>query len=420
MKNVIKYIIIINLIVLPYFSAQTDTSEDKSNNKSVTFLDEFNSLRNFSGIGAELNYKGEVFSNISGGMETKSVYLDNIDLVFDFNLEEIVGWKGAKLNSHILGNHGGDPSEYSGAAQGISNIAAYETWKLYQFWLEQNLFDEKLSLLLGLYDLNSEFDTRETSSFFINPSHGIGAEYALTGHNGPSIFPYTSLALRVKYNLTPSFNIKAAVFDGVPGDLTKPNGTHVVLNKEDGLILTTEISYQSETEKFNTDYFKYSFGGWYYTSEFEEFDSDLDRNPLLQKGNYGIYASAEKFLFGEPDNSSQGLALFLRIGFADKNVNRIDAYYGTGLTYTGLVPGRDEDVLGLAIATTHNNQRYINLMAKEDFKIEDYEYIIELTYILNVAGWLKVQPDLQYIFNPTYCNCHKYSFMYGTRLELAL
>jgi len=36
----------------------------------------------------------------------------------------------------------------------------------------------------------------------------------------------------------------------------------------------------------------------------KEFDSGLDGNPLLQKGNYGIYASAEKFFFGEPENSS--------------------------------------------------------------------------------------------------------------------
>lgn len=49
------------------------------------------------------------------------------------------------------------------------------------------MFDDKLSLLFGLYDLNSEFDTQETSSIFINPSHDIGAEYAQSGKNLPSI-----------------------------------------------------------------------------------------------------------------------------------------------------------------------------------------------------------------------------------------
>jgi len=410
MKNIFVYFLLLNFITSPLFFSQT--GEETENGFSL------NPFKNIRGLNAELNYKGEVFSNLSGGMERKSIYLDNIDIILGLNFDELVKWKGANLNIHISGNHGGDPSEYSGAIQGISNIAAFQTWKLYQFWFEQNLFNEKISLLFGLYDLNSEFDVRETSSIFINPSHGIGAEYALTGENGPSIFPYTSLAFRIKYNLSQSLDIKAAVFDGVPGDLNKPHGTHISLNKEDGILLTGELTYKSETQEFNSDFFKLSVGGWYYTSKFEKLHTDNIHK--IQKGNYGVYISAEKFLLSKSENSSQGLAGFLRIGFADNNVNQVNAYYGAGLTYTGLIPGRDEDIIGLAIASISNNPKYINVMAQQDFRVEEFEHIVELTYIFNVTSWLKIQPDIQYVINPALCNCNTYSFAYGTRVELAL
>ena len=52
-----------------------------------------------------------------------------------------------------LGNQGGDPSRHIGDAQIVSNIETFDTWRLYEAWVEQQLFEEKLSLLAGLYDL---------------------------------------------------------------------------------------------------------------------------------------------------------------------------------------------------------------------------------------------------------------------------
>jgi porin len=54
---------------------------------------------------------------------------------------------------------------------------------------------------IGLYDLNSEFDVIEAAALFLNPSHGIGPDFAQSGRNGPSIFPVTSLAIRGEYRL---------------------------------------------------------------------------------------------------------------------------------------------------------------------------------------------------------------------------
>lgn len=362
--------------------------------------------------GSEFDYKGEAFSNLSGGNENKSVYLDNFDFVLNLDMESSFGWEGARLKTFILGIHGKDPNEYAGSEQGISNIAAANTWKLYEFWLEQNLFNNDLSILAGLFDLNSEFDSRQTSAIFINPSQGIGAEYSLTGVNGPSIFPNTSLALRIKYNVSPSFNIKAAAFDAVPGHL---------LEKHDGLLLTTEFNYTSISQEYNKNYFSCLVGGWLYTGKFDKLlDSNPSGYPNYQRGNYGIYFSAEKFIWAQSGNSNTGLSAFFRLGFANKNVNHVDTYLGLGLSYTGLIPAREQDVIGLAIASVHNNSKYITEMLQENVEVCKYETVFEMTYLFDLSSWIKIQPDVQYVFDPTYCKRTNHSFVCGVRVELKL
>ncbi len=83
--------------------------------------------------GSEFDYKGEVFSDFSGGKQEKSAYLDNFNLILNLDLDNCLGWKGARLKAFILGIHGRDPNEYAGTEQGISNIAAANTWRLYEF-----------------------------------------------------------------------------------------------------------------------------------------------------------------------------------------------------------------------------------------------------------------------------------------------
>jgi porin len=412
----IKYITLFYAAI--FFHSNAVAQDDLSYNKKIIDTENF---ENSTGIGIGFTYKGEVFSNLSGGYDKKSVYLDNFDLVFDFDLGHIFNWNGARVNFYILGNHGGDPSEYAGAAQGISNIASFQTWKLYQFWLEQNFLNDNLSFLFGLYDLNSEFDTRETSSIFINPSHGIGPDFSLTGKNGPSIFPTTSLAFRTSYNISENFNIKTAVFDGVPGDPNTPGGTHILFHSDDGVLLAGELTYHSESKELVPGYYKLSVGAWTYTDSFDKLNKfDTDGNPVMQNGNAGAYISAEKFLFSEPGSGSEGLSAFVRLGIADHEVNQVHHYLGAGIHYTGIIPGRENDVIGLAVASIANSDNYINLLADQDYKADKYEHIFELTYILKLNDWLNIQPDFQYVINPVNCNLNKSAFIYGTRVELAL
>lgn len=389
-------------------------------NAQGLLLNEFNNSIDYLGIKLQFDYTGEIFSNLSDGLKNKLIYLDNVNLKINSDLEKNLGWHGAKLNAYILGNNGGSISKYCGAIQGTSNIEAYNTWKIYEFWIEQN-FGNNLSLLVGLFDLNSEFDNRETSNILINPSHGIGAEFALSGYNGPSIFPTTSLAIRTKYNFSNTLNLKFAIFDGIPGDIDNPFGTKILLEKKDGFLYTTEINLICPVQNQEIEYYKYAVGFWYYSSEFEKLmTKENNENSLMQLGNYGFYLFAEKFIYPEDIHSEQGLSGFFRLGYADNKVNKVDGYFGTGINYVGLIPGRNEDIFGLGISIVHISSYFQKLTQYIEHNkiIADYEYICELTYKFSLFDYLTFQPDLQYIINPTLSHFNNNTIVFGSRFNI--
>ncbi len=372
------------------------------------------------GFSFEAVYTGEVSNNQSGGIRHETVYLDNIDLTLSVDAEKAAGWKGATFFIYSLINHGGSPSENVGDAQGVSNIDAPHAWKIYEAWFQQNLFDDKLSVLAGLYDLNSEFDAIETAGLFFNSSHGIGPDFSQSGQNGPSIFPTTSAGIRVKIQPTESWYFQAVVLDGVPGDPENPRGTHSRFDKDDGALLTVEIAWLTGTgEESDAPYGKTALGVWRYTEDFDDLrDVDASGNPVKRSGNGGVYLLAERSVYREKNDSSQGLAVYGRYGIADDDVNQFDSYLGGGLVYTGLIPGRDEDQAGLSVAVAHNGNKFKRASKDAGASVNSSETTLELSYRAQVNPWFAIQPDIQYVIHPGTDPAVDDAFVIGTRFEV--
>jgi len=372
----------------------------------------------FSSAGMEIdfNYKGELFSNVNDGFKRGAKTLDNIDLVFTSDLEKSIGLKSGTLLVQFLGNSGGAPSELVGTVQGISNIETTPTWKLYQLLFENRFLDDRLSLMIGLYDLNSEFDSRETSALFITPSHGIGPDFSQSGLNGPSIFPTTSMAIRLKYENESGQYYQAAILDGVPGSPENPFGTQIIFNKKDGLLLAAEVGIISEENEILES--KIAVGSWRYTSSFEKIDfiNLLEPTSSFTK-NYGLYLSAEKRLYRSDANADNLIYGFLRLGVANGEVNPIDFYFGSGITINSLL--NQSDQFGIAVAYAHNSALFRKTLEYfEETTLKEFEINIEATYSFKLTQWFNIQPDIQYIINPAYSTSKNNSFVVGSRITI--
>ena len=99
---------------------------------------------------------------------------------------------------------------------------------------------------------------------------------------------------------------------------------------------------------------------------------------------------------------------------ANGDINQFEHYFGAGLNYVGPFHGRDEDVLGLAIAMAVNGDPF-----KDDSgATADGEINVELTYNAPIFPWLTVQPDAQYIINPGGMGDLDNAFVVGIRFEI--
>lgn len=366
------------------------------------------------GVTIELTHKSDVLANTSGGVARGAVVLMNSEAAATLDLEKLAGWDGASAYFQYHVQHGNKSiNAYSGSFAGITNIeTGTSTGQFFQAWVQKNSDDDSISLLAGLYAIDSEFYVTDVSGLFLQPPYGMAAEMAQTGRNGPPVFPMGALGLRLKYT-GDGYYAQAAITDGVPGNPNNPHGTQIRLDRGDGSLSVAEFGYTPETEE--GQYNKTALGLWRYTARAADLvDVDALGNPV-QRIDQGFYVLAERTLMAEADNSAQGLSGFARLGFVNKDVYQADWSGSVGLNYQGLFDGRDDDAAGIAVTTSHASGKYRLLTGAGSS-----ETIVELTYRAQVNGWFAVQPTLQYIRNPNMDPALKDSWVVGARLEVAL
>ncbi len=377
------------------------------------------------GISFGLLYRADVMATVSGGRDSGTTALGNLDAKFDFDLERLMGWQGVTVGLHGIASHGGKPNtSHVGSSQGVDNIEVdTNTAKIFQAWIQKQWLDDKVSALVGLYDLNSEFYVSHSTWIFLHPSPGIGSEIAQTGQNGPSIFPTSSVGLRLRYRPTAETYVQGVVLDGVPGDPDNPRGTHIQFNKGDGTLRVIEAGYipakTGEMEEFGlppTD--KYAIGAWSYTARFADLvELDGAGNPLMRKGNNGFYVLAEKILYIGTDPGSH-VDGFIRYGRANADINQLSSYFQTGLVFTKMVPGRDDDQFAVAFSMARTGDPYRLAAFNAGQEATRNESVWEATYRAQASPWLVVQPDIQYVINPGTDSQIKNSTVLGVRFEI--
>lgn len=322
----------------------------------------------------------EWVKNTKGGLRTDDAWLGNVDLTLGVDTEKAGWWANGEIFMYILGNYNSSrvPTDFIGDIQATSNIDAPETWKIFELWYQHSFADGKFQLLAGLHDYNSDFYALEYSGIFRGSSFGIGPDISQIG-NGPSIFPTTSLGIRLKFNFENAY-VLAAVYDGFPGDRDDDNGTQVSLKKDDGLLYVVEAGFTGTED----NYYKIAWGVWYHTLDTEDNSGDRIDD------NWGTYVVSEKSI-------NNWLGAFLQIGYASQSRNAVNIYTSTGINIHNLSFMGEGDELGLAVARVWLGDDFRN----NNPGFNQDETAVELTYSKRLTDNLRIQPGIQFISNPS-------------------
>ncbi|MFM7396694.1 MAG: carbohydrate porin [Gammaproteobacteria bacterium] len=338
-----------------------------------------------------LGYTSDLWRNAEGGQKTGDTVLGNAELV--------VEWEGApgglRSRVHVIHNNGKSFSELVGDSHVVSNIEADRATRLLEGWVEYAPESDDRSIKVGLYNLNTEFDASEVGGALINSTFGIGVDAAQSGVSGPSIFPYTGLALRGRWRFDERWLLQGVVIDGVPVDPESLRKfVSLKLGSNEGALWVAELEQKAGDWRF-------VMGHWRYTSE----------------GNAGTYGFVEGSLWQSGDRRLLGM---LRLGAAMPKFNTIGSTVQAALVLERPWLRREGEHLALGIAYARNGRPARRLLAAQGETLLSNETVIELTWRVPIAERVALQPDVQYILNPGSLAGVSDALAFGLRIELDL
>jgi porin len=341
------------------------------------------------GVIFELTYTGEVFSNLRGGIDSDDAteYRGNFDLTATLDTERLGLWRGGTFFVYLQNGHGrGISEEYVGDVQTLSNIDAHGFTQISEYWFEQSLFGDRLRVVLGKQDANADFSALDYGGDFINSSFGVIPTVPIP------TFPDPALGAAVFLEPADWMALGAGVYDGAPDGGS--SGFDTAFDGEGGGFGIVELTLRTSLVDDTWNSGAYRIGVWYHSDDVEEITGAPV--PDTFSGSHGIYLAFDQLLFEEraDPEDPQGLAAFAQFGWAPDDRSELARYVGGGLIYTGAIPDRDEDVLGVGVAHARFSDRVKELDGRT------HETAVEVFYRAQLTPWLSLQPDLQFIANP--------------------
>jgi porin len=339
------------------------------------------------GLTLEVTYTSDQFIKLHGGLDKKHPlrYLGLIDTNLIVDTEKMGLWKGGTFDIRYQNLHGhGLTRNHIGDYQGYDSLDYGPFNQLSEYWYQQSLFDNKFRIKIGKQDANFDFISLENGFNYVNSSWCFPLNIPF-----PS-YPAPSLGVMASVEPTDWLALRAGIYDGaLRGGLS---GFDTAFDGKDGAFIINELGIKPTIKDMPGNYL---FGWWLHTGDVDEI-SDSE-TPQVYGTNYGFYTQFEQMVYKEKADAEndEGLRVLGQYSWAPSNRTELTRYYGAGLQYKGLVPSRDEDILGMSTNFAKFSHR---LRALENMRTE---VSMEWFYKMQLTPWLSIEPDIQYIIKPS-------------------
>jgi porin len=359
--------------------------------------------------------------NPLGGVRQGAIYEGRLELFLNVDFERVLGWSGATLHANAYQIHGrGLSGNDIGNLLLVSNIEADRSTRLFDLWLEQEFFDRKVSVRAGRLGADDEFVTSQYAASFVNSTFGWPGILAVNLPSGGPAYPLATPGIRVRGAPTAELSLSAAVFNGDPGgpgtgDPQRRNASGTSFRLSGDALVIAEAAYAINQDPDASGRPRtIKLGAWYHAGRFA--DQHLDTSglslanpassgvPAMHRGDHGVYLVLDQQVSGGTPGS--GLGGFVRIAANRSDRNLVSLYADAGATDKGLLPGRGDDVVGLAAgyarisSAARSLDRDTQTFTGRAVPVRDGELILEVTYQWQMAHWWVIQPDVQYILHP--------------------
>lgn len=375
------------------------------------------------GVAISPTWIGEVFGNPSGGAGKGLISDGLLNIALDLNLDRMSDspiFDNTLIHANAMYTYGASLSgSFVGDFSNTSNIAAYNSVRLQELWLQKQFWEKRVSVKVGNIAVDTEFFQSASAALFLNGTFGA---FTFIGANVPNapVYPLASPGVRIEFLPTSNFYVMAGVFgqdNGSDLTLNNKNGTRFALNGQSGMLVMSEAGYlvnQSPNDRGLQG--TYHIGSWLNTGNTTTFQSQAAGIPQGAGADYGVYGVMDQQIFA---NGEKTVSLFVRSGGAPSNTNFVDWYAEGGFNFTGFIPNRLYDVAGIAIARSHVSADFGDSQIQQGGLPTTAETVLEATYKVQIAPWWSIQPDFQYIITPSAVQYSHNATVLGLRTNVA-
>jgi porin len=380
------------------------------------------------GIEPSITYTSDSAGNPVGGKHPGGfTYCDNIAFNLLLKTENLLGWKNGYFVISGLQRDGKSLSKENiknifPAQQVYGGALNYQTFHFYQLYYEQRTADEKMSIKTGRFVASDDFDSSPLYWLYMNRAID-GRPFSLSADAGLSCPPNAVWASRLKVKLPESTILRVGAYQVTNISV---NGLNWNFYPDDGVMLLGQLEWDPEFFKkpksseeqsaflANTHHNRsarqvpgasvpsgfighYWMGGYYSTHEYPQFGSKTKVSNI-----YGLYWHGDQTIYRPNRASNEGAAIWSVLTLSpQENEALIPFQANGGAVYTGLIPGRRNDFTILGCAYGSLSTSYASVQEQKYHLNPTYELVYEAAYRINTTKYSYIQPDLQWIINPS-------------------
>ena len=272
--------------------------------------------------------------------------------------------------------------------------------RLTELSYERTLFTPALNVKLGYMAMGNDLGGLDSGILcnFMNAGF-CGHPLNMSGGSGWTNYPNAHLGVRVKYDLSPAWQLRVAAFNVDPeSNGNSSRAWHLGPKHTTGTVVPVELVYKLQGELPG----EYKLGYYYDSSDVKRIGSDDEVS-----GRGGHYLLVDQAVWNDQASPGRSLHAFGQYSASSKAASPFTKWYGAGVVLYKPFEGRPKDTVALGYGRAVPNPRSRDVLEDAAFNagqqfpdIDSAEQLIELSYGYQATPWLNLRPDVQYIIEP--------------------
>lgn len=366
-----------------------------------------------AGIRPRAAFTTESAANPAGGRRQSARYTQQVEFGADLDLSRLVGDPGGKVQITL-----NDRVGRSLSADAIGNLFAVQqlygagqNFRIVELNYQQSLFVDKLNFELGWSPAGDYF---ASLSVFCDFQNGFicGHPNPMTTDSGAHNNPVGQWGMRVRVDATRRFYFQTGLYQVNPEEENSNKGFDLNFSAT-GAFVPIELGWLGgqTTGKFPGTY---KVGAYYNSSPTPDVLSDVNGASAgltgapfaVRNGRWGTYLIGDQVIERDSCDARRLLRVGGTAGIADRATATYRYFVAVGGVRQGTFKHRDADFIAVLFARGSVNPRLTqyqedrNAVSPGSVGVQTYESIAEIDYNIQIAPWLSVRPNLQYVIRP--------------------